>query len=419
VLSVRTTISCRFFAQASTIAVAVFMAGFVFAQTPSQVPPPRPFPQPPVTTTPAERARLRELRANPPPETVPGLERWSVALGGSSPVPPLMTDSQVFAVVPPQAVAAFRIDDGAEIWRVELAAEFPLSFDEGRLFVASGEEMHALDAATGKAAWRQPTGALAAPPLVSGGWVVTASGSELIARRASDGTVVWRQTHGVLTLRPAIDGDTLLLSLADARVRAVDLRSGALKWERPMGGVPSEIAALAGRVYVGSGDRYFYCLDASDGGVEWRHRVGGALVGPPAIDADRVYFAAMDNVIRALDRVDGALKWQAGVPFRPSAGPTLFGTAVVVPGAAQEVRTFDVRTGKVGRTLTFAAELKGFDLRMSGEGPIAATITGGLTAEWKLAVWEPSMTIPVEPLTVLPGKATALPAAPPPGVGRP
>jgi hypothetical protein len=78
-----------------------------------------------------------------------------------------------------------------------------------------------------------------------------------------------------------------------------------------------------------------------------------------------------------------------------------------------------VRTGKVGRTLTFAAELKGFDLRMSEEGPIAATITGGLTAEWKLAVWEPSMTIPVEPLTVLPGKATALPAAPPPGVGRP
>jgi hypothetical protein len=127
----------------------------------------------------------------------------------------------------------------------------------------------------------------------------------------------------------------------------------------------------------------------------------------------------MDNVIRALDRVDGALKWQAGIPFRPSAGPIVFGTAVVVPGSAQELRTFDRRTGKAGRTITLGSELAGLDMRMSEQGPIAATITGGLSAEWKLAFWEPLMAIPVAPLTVLPGKATPLPAAPPPGFGVP
>jgi outer membrane protein assembly factor BamB len=412
-----TTISCRFFAQAATIAAAVFVAGSVFAQPPSQGSPPRPFPQPPAATTPSERDRQRQLRENPTQESVPGRERWSIPIGGNSPVPPLLTDEHVFAVVPPNAIAAFQAQDGAELWRVEMPAEYPLAFGDGRLVVASGEALHALDAKTGAVAWRQASGSLVAPPLVNGGWVVTATEGEIVARRASDGTVVWRQAHGPTKLRPTIDGDTLYLPLSDARVRAIDLTSGALKWERAMGGQPSEIAALAGRVYVGSGDRYFYCLEASHGDVEWRHRVGGALVGRPSIDADRVYLAAMDNVIRAFDRVDGALKWQTGVPFRPSAGPSLFGTALVVPGAAQEVRTFDLKTGKIGRTITFAAELKGFDLRMSEKGPIAATITGGLTAEWKLTLWEASTTIPVAPLSALPGKPMPLPPAPPPGAG--
>lgn len=413
----RTTISCRFFAQAAAIGLIVFTASAVLAQPPSQVPPPRPFPQPPPKPdagTPDEQERRRRLENLPQP--VPGAERWSAPIGANTFVPPVMTDTQVFAVVPPAAIAAFRIDDGAELWRVELTADHPLAVDEGRVFVASGEAIHALDAATGSVVWRQPAGVIAVPPLVYQGWIVTGTASDVAARRASDGTIVWQQPHGALTARPTIDGDTLYLPLADARVKAVDLTTGALKWERVLGGAPSEIAALAGRVYVGSGDRYFYCLDAGDGDVEWRARVGAAVRGRPAIDADRVYFAAMDNLVRAVDRVDGALKWQAGLPFRPSAGPVLLGTLVVVPGAVAELKTFEAKTGKPGRPIAFGAPLASpLAVRLSEKGPIAATVTGGLTAEWRLTLWEPSTAIPIAPLTVLPGTATALPATPPPG----
>ena len=292
-LSVRTTISCRFFSRAAAIGLIVFAASGAVAQPPSQAPPPRPFPQPPPKPdagTPAEQERKRRIENLPQP--VPGVERWSTAIGANTFVPPVLTDSHVFAVVPPGAIAAFRVEDGAELWRVELAADHALAVDEGRVFVASGEAIHALDAATGRVAWRQPTGVISAPPLVYQGWIVTGTASDVAARRAGDGTVVWQQPHGALKARPAIDGDTLYLPLADARVKAVDLTSGALKWERALGGAPSQIAALAGRLYVGSGDRYFYCLDAEDGDVEWR-RADAAVIGRPAIDADRVYFAAM------------------------------------------------------------------------------------------------------------------------------
>ncbi len=417
----RTTISCRFFAQAAAIVLTVFIASAVLAQPPSQVPPPRPFPQPPpkpTGDTPSEQELKRRHENLPQP--VPGAERWSAAIGANTPVPPVITDSQVFAVIPPATIAAFRLEDGVEVWRVELAADYPLAVDDGRLFVASGEAIHTVDAKTGSLVWRQPTGVISAPPLVYQGWVVTGTGNDVVARRATDGTVVWQQPHGPLKFRPTIDGDTLYLPLADSRVKAVDLTNGASKWERTLGGAPSEIAALAGRVYVGSGDRFFYCLDADDGDIEWRAREGAEVAGRPAISPDRVYFAAKDNLVRARDRVSGALKWQAGLPFRPSAGPVLFGTLVVVPGAVAELPTFDAKTGKPGRPIAFGAPLASpLAVRASEAGPIAATVTGGLTADWKLTLWEPATMIPIAPLTVLPGTATALPATPPPGGGAP
>jgi outer membrane protein assembly factor BamB len=284
------------------------------------------------------------------------------------------------------------------------------------LIVAAGDALLALDVRTGIVTWRQPTGALTAPPLVQEGWIVTGTESDVVARRASDGTIVWQQQHGPLHLRPTIEGDALYLPLADARVRAVDLTNGALKWERRLGGAPSEVAALAARVYVGSEDKFFYCLNPRDGRTEWRHRIGAAVAGRPAFDDDRVYFAAMDNLLRAVDRVDGALRWQAALPFRPFGGPILFGTAVVVPGAVAELPTFDVVTGTAGRPIPLAASLGvPIALRMSDKGPIAATVTGTLNAEWKLSVLEASMTIPVAPLSALPGTAVPLPPPPPPG----
>lgn len=353
-----------------------------------------------------------------PPQQVPDDERWSTALGETS-IAPLIADKLVYAFRPPATVAAFALEDGREIWTAELAPEYPLVVDGGRLFVSTDEAMHALDAATGAVVWRQPTGGLTAPPLVHQGWVITVTAGEVIARRAADGTVVWRQPNGAQQLRPTIDGDTLYLPLADGTVLAHDLTTGARVWAHKLREAPSEIAALGDRVYVGSEDKFFYCLDADNGRVEWRFRVGATVIGRPVVDANRVYFAAMDNQVRALDRVDGATEWQGGLPFRPSSGPLLFGTAVVVPGGVSDLKTFDAETGKSGRAMTYPAPLASPpSIQPSAKGPLAATVTGALDSEWKLSLWEPAMTVPIAPLTVLPGKAAPLlPALPSAGVG--
>lgn len=386
-------------------------------ESPQPVQPLPPEPAAPVPQSPMVKPsdKGRQQRRDPPAaQPLPRAQRWSVSIPASTTLPPVMDGARVFAFIPPGVVGSFNLADGSQLWRVELAPDHPFAVHDGKLIVAAGGAMHALDAGTGAVAWRQATGTLAAPPLIHQGWVVTSSGNEVVASRADDGAVVWRQPHGALRHMPTIEGDQLFLPLSDGRVLAVVLTTGEARWERKLGDAPSQIAALAGRVYVGSASKYFYCLDAADGDREWRQRPGAVVIGRPAVDAERVYVATTDNLLRAYDRVSGALKWQAPLPFRPYSGPLLLGTAVIVPGYITELTTLDAASGKAGPALSFGAPLAGpIALQPSDRGPLAAAITGGVAGDWKLSIWEVPTSVPTAPLTVLPGTPVPLPTGPP------
>jgi outer membrane protein assembly factor BamB len=326
-------------------------------------------------------------------------------------MPPLITGTQVFAVLPPGIVAAFGIGDGSEMWRRELNADRPLALAGDHLFVAAGEAIHVLRASDGEVVWRQPSGTLSAPLLVQDGWVIASADGHVTARRASDGSVVWKQPAGPQRHPASIEGDALYLPLSDGGVLALDLATGKERWRRRLRGEPSEILALPGRIYLGS-DRHFYCLNADDGHTEWPVRLGAPIIGRPVVDGDHIYFAAMDNMLRALDRKNGAIRWNVGIPFRPTGTPLIVGSVIVVPGAAANLRTFDMLTGKTVAPIPFGERLASPpSFRETDRGPIAAAVTGGLNAEWKLLVLEPSLKILVEPLKVLPGQPVKWPAA--------
>ena len=101
----------------------------------------------------------------------------------------------------------------------------------------------------------------------------------------------------------------------DGRVVALQVESGEPVWERRLGGAPNDMLALDDRLYVGSADNFFYCLDADDGEVAWRWRTGADVIGAPVADDRRVYFVSLDNVLRALDLRRGpALEAGAAAP---------------------------------------------------------------------------------------------------------
>lgn len=277
---------------------------------------------------------------------------------------------------------------------MQLRADQPIVADGKQLFVAAGEAIYALNADDGKEAWVSPAGTLTAPLLVQDGWIVAASGHVLTALRAADGTKVWSRDTGAAHQRPTVEGDNLYLPLDDSRLVALDLRTGAERWTRRFADKVSEVLAFADRVYLGATDTHlgkqFFCLDAGDGSTSWHWRIGTTVRGRPAADDSRIFVTAMDNMVRAFDRHSGALLWHPAVPYRPTTGPVIIGSSVIIPGASAELRAFAAASGrpageiKLEQPLAVPPAFAG-----SGSEVVMAAITGSLNGEWKLLLAAP------------------------------
>lgn len=363
-------------------------------------------------------ASLRAAPAAQAASPLPSELRWSVTIPARPSAPPVLGGGRVFLPLQSGLIIAYGTADGAEAWRTGLRADQPLAVDAGRVFVASGEAIHALSAETSAVLWRAPAGTLSAPMLAQNGWVIAASAGSLAAFRSADGTKVWGRETGPQRGRPSIEGDNLYVPLDDGRLLALDLRTGATRWERHLSGqgrdgspALSEVLAHPDRVFVGASDGRFYCVSAADGSILWRFRVGAILRGRPASSGTRIFIATMDNTVQAFDRTAGQLLWHPSVPFRPASALVL-GGAVVVPGTASEVRAFDAAGHPAGQIKLEDALAVPPAFEDASAGPLMAAVTGSLNGEWKLLLMEAPRGVPTVPLTELPG--TIVPLGPPP-----
>jgi putative pyrroloquinoline-quinone binding quinoprotein/putative pyrroloquinoline-quinone-binding quinoprotein len=371
-------------------------------------------------------AFAQTLAAKEAPHPLPTEVRWSVAVSVRPAATPTIGGDRILLALESGVVVAYRQSDGVEAWRVEMHADWPIATGSDRVFVASGEAIHALALENAQVLWRAPAGTLTAPLLAQDGWIIAASVAGLAAFRASDGMKVWQRETGLQRGRATIEGDNLYVPLEDGRLLALDLQTGTDRWVRrfsipkpaesgPRAPGVSEVLAFPDRLFVGAADGIFYCLKASDGSVDWRFRIGAVLRGRPVSDGTRIYISAMDNVVRAFDRRTGALLWHPSVPFRPTTSPVLLGATLLVPGAASEVRGFDTAGKPAGQIkLEDALAIPPVFDETPG-GAVMAAVTGSLNGQWKLLLVEQSRALPVVPLTVLPG--ITVPVAPPGPIG--
>jgi len=349
---------------------------------------------------------------------LPDTIEWSVASTAGPAGAPVIAGQMVVVPLDTGAIAAHQMIDGAPRWSTPITATQSLAADDSRVYVASDEALHALRAADGSVAWRAVLGGAAtAPPLAHAGWVVAAAAGDLIALRASDGVVLWRKHFGPIEFRPALDGDLLIASLVEGRVVAVNLQDGAERWRSELGASPGEPFTIAGRVYAGTKDKYFYSLFAASGRVEDHRRLGAEVRGRVAVNDRHVFFAAMDNMVRAVLRRGGELRWQQGLPYRPGAGPVVLGDVIVVPGYSDgPLPAFSLETGAAAGSVNFGRQLIALPVftRLADGRNAVVGITGALDNKWVITLRAQSRVplIAVQPLTVLPGVVVTLPQPP-------
>ncbi|WP_162271435.1 PQQ-binding-like beta-propeller repeat protein [Luteitalea pratensis] len=391
------------------LGVAIALPARTTAQAPAA-------PAPPV---PAKASKSKPAVLAPLP-LFPLRLRWAADLEAPPSAGIANDDRRVFVPLTTGGLIAVDVDNGAVVWRSDVVTTVRPAVADDHVYVVGGDALHALDVSSGRAAWRVAlTAAVSAPVVARSGWVIAALESgEVIALRGADGTEVWRQQLAApVVAPPAIDGDRLYLPGADGTVRALSVATGTAIWTQNLGGSIVTIAPLGGRVYLGSTDNHFYCLDDKQGRVRWRWRAGSDPVGAPIADDERVYFTSLDTVVRALDRGHGAQRWRQPLPWRPRTGPLRVGNTLVASGIAVDLRGYAMDTGSpVG---DYALTENRLEVLEGTPVVIARAMLPGdflvaAIADGRLVALEHVFGLPARPLTDLPGERMALTPPPPP-----
>ncbi|MDG9719969.1 PQQ-binding-like beta-propeller repeat protein [Streptomyces sp. DH24] len=233
---------------------------------------------------------------------------------------------------------------------------------DGRVHASDGPTLFALDAREGTDLWRLPTDAWVYSLKAERGTVVTGTrGGGVQAWEASGGQKLWEITGAQTDFEspeagPAVHEGTVYV-WQDARLRALDARTGDERWSYPIGdaascgGVPVRLTqAPDGYVYVCAGTRVL-ALDVASGHVRWHFEAPAVFLSPPAfvpgpaVTGGGIYLADYLGTVYALDATDGRDRWRIATESRSSVEPVLVAAGHVHVGSGKGLYTLDAVTG--------------------------------------------------------------------------
>lgn len=211
----------------------------------------------------------------------------------------------------------------ADMYDVFLSS--PLVVD-GKVYFGSGDgHVYAVDAASGRLAWKFATGDVVhASPAYADGLVVIGSwDGRLYALDAATGAQRWAFQAGVDPLihnqqgfqsSAAIADGTVYVGCRDGHLYAIDLHAGAQKWRVDTAGswVVSSPAVVRERVIFATSDTaQYHVVDAATGRPKQALGSTQAYVfGSPTVAGDTVLLGVLNGTLEARDRDDGRLLWQ-------------------------------------------------------------------------------------------------------------
>ncbi|WP_328223387.1 MULTISPECIES: outer membrane protein assembly factor BamB family protein [unclassified Streptomyces] len=233
---------------------------------------------------------------------------------------------------------------------------------DGRIHASDGPTLFALDAREGADLWRLSTDAWVYSLKADRGTVVTATrGGGVQGWEASNGHKLWELAGAQADFEspeagPVVHDGTVYV-WKDARLRALEARTGDERWSYPIGdaascgGVPVRLTpASDGYVYVSAGSRVL-AVDVASGHVRWHFEAPAVFLSAPtfasgpAVTGGGVYLADYLGTVYALDATDGRDRWRIATESRSSLEPVLVAAGHVHVGSGKGLYTLDAVTG--------------------------------------------------------------------------
>ncbi|GGX17626.1 PQQ-binding-like beta-propeller repeat protein [Streptomyces chartreusis] len=294
-----------------------------------------------------------------PPENAAGWRPWRFRMSNDVWGTPAVDGDLVY--VTSFEVHALDVATGRRRFKTRDVA-WSMAVADGRIHASDGPTLFALECREGADLWRLQTDAWVYSLKAERGTVVTGTrGGGVQAWEASSGQKLWELTGAQTDFEspeagPALYDGTVYV-WQDARLRALDARTGDERWSYPIGdaascgGVPVRVAqAHDGYVYVSAGTRVL-AIDVMSGHVRWHFEAPAVFLCPPAfvpgpaVTGGGVYLADYLGTVYALDATDGRDRWRIATESRSSIEPVLVAGGHVHVGSGKGLYTLDAVTG--------------------------------------------------------------------------
>ncbi len=233
---------------------------------------------------------------------------WKFRTNGRVLSSPAVSGDVVYVGSTDGSLYAINRGDGVVRWKFDTRGPVSSSpaVHRGLVFVSSVDGLvYAVDATTGKSRWTFAT---------KGERRFTAPGIHGAIPR----TERMPDPFDVFLSSPTIAGSTLYIGSGDQHVYALDVATGAKRWEFATGDVVhASPTVVDGVVYIGSWDRNLYALDAATGRERWRYTTGNdttiynqiGIASSATVHDGVVLVGGRDGTFHAVDARTGAKKW--------------------------------------------------------------------------------------------------------------
>ncbi|MEX9974029.1 outer membrane protein assembly factor BamB [Providencia rettgeri] len=308
---------------------------------------------------------------------------WDKSVGNGveqfySELSPVWDGSAVYAADRKGLVKAFELDNGKELWSVDLSKRTGflsanlsallsggLTVDGDKIFVGTERgTVIALNKEDGQVAWDvEVAGEALSKPVVSNDLVVIhTSNGQLQALDVNSGEIKWTVNMDTpsLSLRgesaPAVAFGAAIVGGDNGRVSAVLLSQGQLIWQQRISQVTSstEIGRLNdvdmtpiiddGKVYAIAYNGTLAALDMRSGQILWKRELGS--INDMVMSGENLYLVDQSDRVLSVRKSDGVTLWtQEDLLNRGLSAPEMYNGYLVVGDKEGYLHWLDMSTG--------------------------------------------------------------------------
>jgi outer membrane protein assembly factor BamB len=276
-----------------------------------------------------------------------GAPVWQAATGGGIFSSPAVVDGLVFVGSGDGRVYAFDAETGAQRWAVSSggeAVDSAITVAGGLVYAGTnGGILMAINAKTGRVKWSTqlyPYGGGLSAPAVADGIAYINDYFNLNALDIRTGALLWKRPVdnrwplGV----PAVYGG-LVIANATGSISAFDAKTGQSRWYIKTAEMSGSIAMGGGHVFAANGVE-LWSIDAATGKSIYASYVGYDATETPALANGVVYLATPGATISAFDSGNGKLLWQARTAGQVWNAPPTVSNGMLYVGSASQFAAY-------------------------------------------------------------------------------